>query len=97
MVKSKTPMERVPSVNSNVGRALLRKLAPYVLLVIGTRIIGNETLHALDAPFINYHAGITPKYRGVHGAYWACVEGDTEHCGVSVHLVDTGIDTGPVL
>jgi phosphoribosylglycinamide formyltransferase-1 len=92
-----TPIERVPSVNSNVCRALLRQLAPRVLLVMGTRIIGNETLHALYAPFVNYHAGITPKYRGVHGAYWALVEGDTEHCGVSVHLIDAGIDTGPVL
>jgi methionyl-tRNA formyltransferase len=64
---------------------------------MGTRIIGSETLKAVGAPFINYHAGITPKYRGVHGAYWARVSGDAEHCGISVHLIDAGIDTGPVL
>src|SRR5262249_22864046 len=48
-------------------------------------------------PFINYHAGITPKYRGVHGGYWAQAEGDPGNFGVTVHLVDRGIDTGEVL
>ena len=41
--------------------------------------------------------GITPLYRGVHGGYWALAENDREHCGVTLHLVDQGIDTGGVL
>ncbi|MEO6347100.1 MAG: formyltransferase family protein, partial [Aquaticitalea sp.] len=41
--------------------------------------------------------GITPKYRGVHGGYWSIANGDKENCGVTVHLVDSGIDTGGVL
>ena len=40
------------------------------------------------------HAGITPQYRGVHGGYWAVVNNDPEHCGVTIHFVDKGIDTG---
>ena len=55
------------------------------------------TLDAVDAPFINYHAGINPKYRGQHPAYWARVEGDDENAGVTVHLVDKGVDTGEVI
>ena len=43
------------------------------------------------------HAGITPMYRGVHGAYWAYALGDDSNAGVTVHLVDAGIDTGDVL
>ena len=43
------------------------------------------------------HAGITPRYRGVHGGYWALASGDAAHCGVTVHLVDAGIDTGGIL
>lgn len=49
------------------------------------------------APFINYHAGINPKYRGQHPGYWALVHGDPEHAGVTIHLVDEGVDTGAVL
>jgi methionyl-tRNA formyltransferase len=41
--------------------------------------------------------GITPLYRGVHGGYWALAMNDSAHCGVTVHLVDEGVDTGAVL
>lgn len=85
-------------VNSETCRALLRDERPSVVLVMGTRLIGEATLRAgEDAPFVNYHAGITPKYRGVHGGYWAQAEGDAANCGVTIHLVDTGIDTGAIL
>jgi methionyl-tRNA formyltransferase len=43
------------------------------------------------------HAGITPKYRGVHGVYWALANKDPQNCGVTVHLVDAGIDTGAII
>jgi methionyl-tRNA formyltransferase len=88
---------RVPSVNSQECIVHLRRLQPRAILVVGTRIITGEVLRAVDAPFINYHAGVTPKYRGVHGGYWAKAQGDDGNFGVTVHLVDQGIDTGDVL
>jgi methionyl-tRNA formyltransferase len=54
-------------------------------------------LNSTDATFINTHLGITPKYRGVHGGYWSLANNDKANCGVTVHLVDSGIDTGGVL
>ena len=88
---------RVPSVNSDETRRVLRRLDPEVVIVNGTRIIGRETLSAVTAPFINMHAGITPLYRGVHGAYWALAEGRPDLAGTTVHLVDEGIDTGSII
>ena len=88
---------RVPSVNSPKCIGHLQRLRPRAVLVVGTRIIARDVLRSIDAPFINYHAGITPKYRGVHGGYWATSEGDLDNFGVTVHLVDEGIDTGEVL
>jgi len=87
----------VSSVNSPEAREALRAARPDVVVVSGTRIIGRETLGAVDAPFVNLHAGITPRYRGVHGAFWALAEGRPELAGATVHLVDTGIDTGAVI
>ena len=87
----------VPSVNSPECIACLARLDPRVVLLLGTRIINRATLAAIKVPVINYHAGITPKYRGIHGGYWAKAEGDLENFGVTVHLVDPGIDTGAVL
>jgi len=87
----------VPSVNSPECVAAIERLKPRVILLLGTRIVDRKTLAAIKAPLINYHAGITPKYRGIHGGYWAKAEGDLENFGVTVHLVDPGIDTGAVL
>ena len=87
----------VRSVNSTACRAALAMLKPDVVLVIGTRIIGKDTLQAIEAPLINYHAGINPKYRGQAGGYWALAMGDPGNAGVTLHLVDEGIDTGGVL
>lgn len=91
------PVVSVPSVNSEPARQALEGLDPSVIVVSGTRIIGGETLNSVPATFINMHAGITRKYRGVHGGYWALVEGHPEFVGTTVHLIDEGIDTGGVI
>ena len=74
----------------------LKKINPDVIVVNGTRILSQNILNACNAKFINLHCGITPAYRGVHGAYWALYNNDREHCGVTIHEVDTGIDTGVI-
>ena len=88
---------RVESVNAPETVHLLQTLQPDAVVINGTRIIAKRVLTATDAPFLNTHVGITPRYRGVHGGYWALAMDDAEHCGVTVHLVDEGIDTGNVL
>lgn len=90
-------IRQVQSVNEEECIRLLQKLQPDLILVNGTRIISKKVLDAVNAKFINMHTGITPKYRGVHGGYWAVKNNDPEHCGVTIHLVDKGIDTGGVL
>lgn len=87
---------RVASVNSAEARAAIQAIAPGVVVVNGTRIIGRKTLATADC-FVNLHAGITPAYRGVHGGYWALVVGDDGNVGATVHRVDAGVDTGEVL
>ena len=87
----------VSSINSVEGRDLLNKLNPDIVVIITTRILSKKTLESINARFINIHSGITPLYRGLHGAYWALINDDRENCGVTVHLVDEGIDTGNIL
>ena len=85
------------SVNDEKCITILKEINPDIVLVNGTRIISKRLLENSNAYFINMHAGITPMYRGVHGGYWAMVNKDSEHCGVTIHLVDKGIDTGKIL
>jgi methionyl-tRNA formyltransferase len=87
----------VSSVNDFECIEAIKELNADVIIVNGTRIISSKVLESTSALFINTHAGITPQYRGVHGAYWALVSNDKENCGVTVHKVDKGIDTGEIV
>lgn len=85
------------SLNDSDTIDFIKNLSYDIIVINGTRILNKKFLNSFNIPIINTHVGITPKYRGVHGAYWALVNNDKENCGVSVHLVDAGIDTGKVL
>jgi folate-dependent phosphoribosylglycinamide formyltransferase PurN len=88
---------RVSSVNDNECLQILQRIDPAVVIVNGTRILSKSILGTIPVKFVNMHVGITPKYRGVHGGYWALVNTDKANCGVTIHLVDTGIDTGGII
>jgi len=92
-----TRMRFVQSVNEAATLSLLQSLEPDLVVVNGTRIIARRVLEGVDAPFINTHVGITPRYRGVHGGYWAIAEGQEALFGATVHYVDPGVDTGEVI
>jgi methionyl-tRNA formyltransferase len=87
----------VPSANSPEFLTAIERLKPAVVLLAGCRLLSRRTLSAMPCPVLNYHAGITPGYRGMNGGYWALATGDAENFGATVHLVDAGVDTGGVL
>jgi len=88
----------VGSVNSPEVKNLLQVTGADVVIVSGTSILDASLLHTLSAtPTINIHCGITPRYRGNHGAFWAVVNGDWANVGTTVHFVDSGIDTGDII
>lgn len=91
------PIHEVSSANDPSVIELVQHIQPDLVVINGTRILSKKLLAVIQCPVINMHAGITPQYRGVHGAYWALVNGDEKNCGVTVHLVDAGVDTGEVL
>jgi len=52
----------------------------------------------LDLPilgFINTHPSLLPYNRGKHYNFWALVE--QAPFGVTLHFVDSGVDTGPIV
>lgn len=92
-----TPELVTTNVNSDECINKARSLSADVVVLSGTRILSKHFLGSLDLPILNIHAGITPKYRGVHGGYWSLVNQDETHCGSTIHRVDEGVDTGSVL
>lgn len=86
----------VKRINDPPARDLLREIGPRVVVVAGTSLLRKKLL-ALSPCFLNLHCGITPRYRGVYGAYWAVFEGRHDEAGVTIHKVDTGVDTGAIV
>ena len=85
---------RVNSANSIESINLINEISPDIVIVSGTRILSKKLLSTTNATYVNIHAGITPFYRGVHGAYWAYANNEPELAGVTLHYVDSGVDTG---
>lgn len=90
-------VSRIASVNDQKLIELIQESNPSIIFINGTRIISKSILEQISVPVVNIHVGITPQYRGVHGGYWALKEKNPNLFGVTLHLVDAGIDTGQVI
>jgi len=88
---------QINSVNEPSLIELIKKEKPSTIFINGTRIISKNILDQIEVPVINIHVGITPKYRGVHGGYWALFYNDSKNFGTTLHLVEEGIDTGDII
>lgn len=58
-------------------------------------IIKQEVLDTLPDRFVNLHVALLPFNRGADPNAWSILEGTPK--GVTIHIVDSGIDTGPIL
>jgi methionyl-tRNA formyltransferase len=67
----------------------------YIVAAFG-QILPQKVLDQPRYGTLNIHASLLPKYRGPNPITEAIVQGDRE-TGVSIMLLDAGIDTGPVL
>ena len=71
--------------------------------IAGKTVISVGFCFLFPEPFIdaceiclNVHGTLLPKYRGFNTLYWVLENGEAES-GVTVHKVDEGADTGPIL
>ena len=60
------------------------------------KIVGPAVLGAFGGRLINTHPALLPAFPGAHAVRDALAAGVTV-TGTTVHLVDAGVDTGPVL
>jgi phosphoribosylglycinamide formyltransferase 1 len=80
--------------------ALLAALAPYrpemVCLAGFMRLLGGDFLRAFPAGVLNIHPALLPSFPGLHSVRQALAHG-VKVSGCTVHLVDEGTDTGPIV
>ena len=91
-----TSITHVSSINNPEVQTLLDNTPHDLIIVKGTSLIRKHILKSAHC-IVNLHAGITPEYRGSHGATWAVINDEPHNAGVTLHFVDEGIDTGAIL
>lgn len=82
------------------GDALLEQITqwkPDLVILSGfMRLLPPQTVAALAPNLINTHPAYLPEFPGAHGVRDALNAGVTE-TGASVIVVDTGVDSGPII
>jgi phosphoribosylglycinamide formyltransferase 1 len=75
----------------------LRRLKPELIVSAGfMKILGQEVLTSYMGRIINTHPALLPLFPGAHAVRDALQAGVLE-TGATVHFVDAGIDTGPII
>lgn len=87
---------RVPTLNGEEARAALRRLGADVAVSLDNALIEEATFALPTHGTINVHHGAVPDYRGGPPVFWELADG-RETVGFTIHRIDAGIDTGPVL
>jgi folate-dependent phosphoribosylglycinamide formyltransferase PurN len=77
--------------------AAMSALRPDVVLVFGTGILRETLLSAFAGRILNIHLGLSPYYRGAGTNFWPLVNREPEYVGATIHYLDAGIDTGPII
>lgn len=82
------------------GEALLQEIGhhtPDLVVSAGLmRILPPNVVDKFFPHIINTHPALLPLFPGAHAVRDALVAGVTE-TGVTVHVIDTGVDTGPII
>ena len=91
------PLLQPESLRHEEAVGQLRELQPVVMVVAAYgQILRPQVLSIPPAGVINVHPSLLPKYRGASPIVGALLAGEDE-TGVTVMLMDEGMDTGPIL
>ena len=89
------PVEEHRRLGSDECLSAIKSIAPDVIVLAGADIVPESVLRLARIATINGHYGLLPQYRGMNVTEWSIWHDDP--VGVTVHTVDSGIDTGDIL
>ena len=84
------------SYESEVVRELKSKEIDLVVLAGYMRLVGKVLLHSYSHRILNIHPALLPSFTGLHAQRQA-VDYGVKFSGCTVHFVDDGMDTGPII
>jgi methionyl-tRNA formyltransferase len=91
------PSIEVNDINEPKSVEFVSAHKPDIIAVCGTTVLKPEVFELSKRGTINIHTGIIPEYRSADPIFWALYNNEPNNVGVTIHFVDRGIDTGPII
>jgi folate-dependent phosphoribosylglycinamide formyltransferase PurN len=85
------------SLNTPETLTFLRRREVEAVVVYGTGLIKPPLIDAFAGRMLNLHLGLSPYYRGTATNFYPLLNDEPEYVGATIHLIDPGIDTGPIV
>ena len=84
------------SYDQKLKELLKKENIDFIILAGFMRILGSDFVKNFPNKIINIHPSLLPKYPGLNTHKKVLENKDKEH-GVTIHLVDEGLDSGPII
>ena len=98
--KSNVKFKKIVDPNDHRSIAFLSSVKPDLIISIGSVILRDGFISIPSMGVLNVHKGILPEYRGMGVTEWPLLHSkkeDEAELGVTAHLIERGVDTGPIL
>jgi methionyl-tRNA formyltransferase len=89
------PVATCHDQNAADAVARLKEWAPDLIVFAGGNILRKSLLDVPRLGVLNVHLGLLPEIRGMSSPEWSLL--NQVPVGITLHYMDEGIDTGPVL
>src|SRR5699024_979463 len=81
---------------AEVVKRLQRAKVEFIALAGYMRIVGSTLLEAYEGRMVNIHPSLLPSFPG-KDAVGQAIDAGVKVSGVTIHYVDAGVDTGPIV
>ncbi|MFZ0416779.1 MAG: formyltransferase family protein [Candidatus Sulfotelmatobacter sp.] len=81
--------------NSADSIARLKEWSPDLIIFAGGNVLRKQLLEVPRLGVLNVHLGLLPEVRGMSSPEWSLL--NHIPIGITIHYMDAGIDTGPIL
>ncbi len=89
------PVATCADQNTRESIARLKEWSPDIILFAGGNILRKPLLEVPHRAVLNVHLGLLPEVRGMSSPEWSLLKNIP--VGITIHYMDDGIDTGPIL
>jgi folate-dependent phosphoribosylglycinamide formyltransferase PurN len=89
------PVVTCTDQNSPRAIAQLKQWSPDLAIFTGGDILRDEVLKVPRVGILNSHLALLPEIRGMSSPEWSLL--CEVPLGITIHFMDTGVDTGPIL